>query len=208
MDGGTPSRPPRLLLLSGASGVGKSTTAVSVASNLGIFRVVSTDMIREVLRSQMSSREHAALFRSSFSVGESTDAVSDWIDTCAAVEKGVEAVLNRARSEGCDIIVEGAHIIPANRLLAEWRAAGGIAVGVTLTIHDEKTHRERIRMRDKDTHRGAARYLASFQRIRAIQADQVTRAKGAGWRLADSHLHDDVPERIARWLNEEWYGSR
>lgn len=199
---------PRLLLLSGASGAGKSTVAVDAASELGIYRIVSSDMIREVLRSQSSPGSQPALFRSTFSIGESTDAVTDWIDTCAAVESGIEAVINRARREGCDIIIEGAHVIPANRLISEWREAGGVALGITLVIDNEDIHRERIKAREINTHRGSARYLASFKRIRQIQSGQITRAKGAGWKLLDTHLHSDIPKKITQWFNEEWYRPR
>ncbi|MBL6734177.1 MAG: hypothetical protein ISP84_06505, partial [Candidatus Poseidonia sp.] len=44
------TRPPRLLMIAGATGVGKSTAAVGVAQRAGFTRVMSTDAIREIMR--------------------------------------------------------------------------------------------------------------------------------------------------------------
>lgn len=61
------ARPPRLLVIAGATGVGKSTASVGLASRAGFTRLMSTDAIREIMR--VSDPEHLdpALHRSSFS---------------------------------------------------------------------------------------------------------------------------------------------
>ena len=86
-------------MIAGATGVGKSTTAVSIASEHSIVRFVSTDAIRETMRVADFGENHA-LHRSSFSRGESGDPVLDWQDTCKAVESGVLAAIERAQREG------------------------------------------------------------------------------------------------------------
>ena len=91
-------KPPLLIMIAGATGVGKSTTAVSIASEHSIVRFVSTDAIRETMRVADSGENHA-LHRSSFSRGESGDPVLDWQDTCKAVESGVLAAIERAQRE-------------------------------------------------------------------------------------------------------------
>ena len=50
------TRPPRLLVIAGATGVGKSTASVGLASRAGFTRIVSTDAIREVMR--LSDPDH------------------------------------------------------------------------------------------------------------------------------------------------------
>src|ERR671914_1851107 len=57
---------PLIILLGGATGVGKSTTATQLAARLGITRVISTDAIREVLRSAFSEELMPMLHESSF----------------------------------------------------------------------------------------------------------------------------------------------
>ena len=51
---------PLVVLLGGATGVGKSTIATMLASRLGITRVIPTDAIREVLRASGRPGEPAA----------------------------------------------------------------------------------------------------------------------------------------------------
>ncbi len=57
---------PLVILLGGATGVGKSTIATMLASRLGITRVIPTDAIREVMRSMFTEDLFPSLHTSSF----------------------------------------------------------------------------------------------------------------------------------------------
>ena len=58
---------PLVILIGGATGVGKSTIATQLAHRLGIVRVVATDAaIREVMRAMLSAELMPALHVSSF----------------------------------------------------------------------------------------------------------------------------------------------
>ena len=201
-------RPPRLLLIGGGTSVGKTTLAKAVAHELGFTRIVSTDTIREVLRAASGPDAPAALNRSSYSKGETGDAVTDWLDACAAVRPGVDAVISRARREGVDLVLEGVHLVPEEGFLHSWNSQGGVAVGMIVTIGHEGTHRERIEQREEHTYRGPTRYLAAFERIRAIQRGIEERAGGANWKSLDSHLEQDSLGRAEQWLTTAWYQRR
>ena len=54
------TRPPRLLLIAGATGVGKSTATVGLANRLNITRVVSSDAIREIMRATSDGEQQPA----------------------------------------------------------------------------------------------------------------------------------------------------
>ena len=133
-------RPPRLLIIAGATGTGKSTVAMKIGAKSNFARLISTDAIREIMRSIDDTQMDSALHRSSFSIGESNDAIIDWVDTCKAVEKGIEATINRAMREGIDLLLEGVHIIPSDRLIRSWIDSGGIALGVIMMVSDEEKH--------------------------------------------------------------------
>ena len=62
---------PLVILIGGATGVGKSTIATQLAARLGIVRVVATDAIREVMRSMLSPELMPTLHTSSFHAGHS-----------------------------------------------------------------------------------------------------------------------------------------
>lgn len=196
-------RPPILILIAGATGVGKSTTAVKFASEHSFARLLSTDAIREIMRVQDTSENHA-LHRSSFSRGDSGDAVLDWQDTCKAVESGVLATIERARREGIDLILEGVHIEPSSRLLRSWRDSGGIAIGIVMHVDDESHHTSFLKQRESHSFRNADRYISSLPRIRAIQSSLKEKARIADWNTLDPTVVKDSLDRMNHWLDLSW----
>ena len=197
---------PRLVLISGATGAGKTTLAKAVAHEMGMARIASSDTIREVMRATADSPD-PALNRSSYGRGEVGDPATDWEDAAKAVQPGIEAVVERARRQGVDLVMEGVHIIPSRKLVGAWEAAGGAAVGVVVKIEDEATHRDRIEKREANTRRGAERYRIGFDRIRSMQRAIEERGSGAEWKVVDSRLHQDGLGMIRQWLNEAWYAA-
>jgi 2-phosphoglycerate kinase len=197
---------PRLVLISGATGAGKTTLAKAVAHEMNMARIASSDTIREVMRATSDSPD-PALNRSSYGRGEVGDPATDWEDAAKAVQPGIEAVVERARRQGVDLVVEGVHIIPSRKLVGAWEAAGGAAVGVIVKIEDEDTHRDRIEKREANTWRGAERYRIGFDRIRSIQRAIEERGSGAEWKVVDTRLHQDGLGMVRQWLNEAWYAA-
>ena len=181
---------PRLLIISGTSGVGKSTTSTSLASSLGFTKIASTDTIREVLRTQISSTASPALHRSSFeSAGGS--ASEDWKETVQALSGGVEAVIDRASSKGADLLLEGVHYIPNKEVIDLWREAGGVAIGVVLYVSSEERHRGMIANREKHNGKKVDHYLGNLDRIRKIQEELVLSGSEFGWLVIDPTKESD-----------------
>ena len=194
---------PRLLILAGATGVGKSTAAREIAASSGFSRILSTDAIREIMRTCIDVDDDPALHRSSFSRGENGEPVIDWQRTCESVEPGISATIERARREGIDLLIEGVHIVPSDRLLRAWREGGGIAVGLLMQVESEEKHRDMLKSRDAHSYRRADRYLAGFDRIRRIQDGLQERAKIASWPVVDPSWGSDT-DRIKHFLNLAW----
>jgi len=196
-------KPPLLIMLAGATGVGKSTTSVAIANEHSIVRFVSTDAIRETMR-VADLENNPALHRSSFSKGESGDPVLDWQDTCKAVESGVLAAIERAQREGIDLIIEGVHIEPSSRIIREWKNAGGIAIGIVMHIEDEERHVSFFKQREVYSFRNAERYINALPRIRAIQTALRDRAKIVDWYTIDPSIEKDVLGKVRHWIDLEW----
>ena len=190
---------PRLLIISGTSGVGKSTTSTSLASSLGFTKIASTDTIREVLRTQISSTASPALHRSSFeSAGGS--ASEDWKEAVKALSGGVEAVIDRAISKGSDLLLEGVHYIPNKEVIDLWREAGGVAIGVVLYVSSEERHRGMIANREKHNGKKVDHYLGNLDRIRKIQEELVLSGSEFGWLVIDPTKESDSIGLIASSL--------
>ncbi len=184
---------PRLLVVSGSSGVGKSTISARAASSLGFSKVASTDTIRETLRTQYDAEQEPALHRSSFEPAGG-GAVEDWHDTVEVLSDAVEAVIERAVSKRSDLLLEGVHIIPSSPVLDGWRESGGVATGVLLHVDDEDTHRRFISTRERHNERGLGHYLGNLNRIRAIQDEMISNASESGWLVLDASRADPIGE--------------
>jgi 2-phosphoglycerate kinase len=169
---------PLVLLIGGATGVGKSTIATQLAARLGIVRVVATDAIREVMRALFSRELMPTLYTSSFDADSAlrepptrgTDkVVVGFREQTAAVTVGLDALIDRARLEGTSIIIEGAHVVPGFFDL-ESRKDQILAVPVIITVDDDDVHRSHFAARSIDVGaRPSARYSAGFENIRRVQ---------------------------------------
>jgi 2-phosphoglycerate kinase len=197
-------QPPKLVLITGATGVGKSTVSINAAQRLGFTRIISTDAIREVMRAGDPQHLIPRLHRSAFARGQAGDPVLDWKDSCGVVEAGIEASIARARSEGINLLIEGVHLIPDNRWLVEWREQGGIAIGFAMMVDLEPQHISMLKQRDANSWRKADRYLAAFDRIRAIQQGVLDLCLMKGWDTMDPTQVADPVDRIAHWLDLQW----
>lgn len=201
------SRKPKLLLLAGVNGVGKTTLSMLIANHYKIKRVISTDLIREVLRSHIDLLECPELHRSSFSTGKHNHPISDWEDSSKVLENGIFSIINKSRREGVDLIIEGVHLKPNNEIIRQWEENGGIALGVILHIKEEESHEKMIISREKYTWRNTERYLSSFEKIRDIQEGILDFGRPLNWKTIDVSTEQNPVKKITHWFDLEWNRS-
>ena len=169
---------PLVIMIGGATGVGKSTIATQLAARLGITRIIPTDAVREVMRSMLSEDMLPALHTSSFDAASvatrsplprSADPVIiGYREQSAAVAVGVRALVRRAIMERTDLILEGAHIAPGFLDLTEFE--GAVVVPFVVTVDDEELHRSHFILRAHESRgRPYDRYTQHFGNIRKIQ---------------------------------------
>jgi len=180
----------RLLIITGASGVGKSTLTARVAAALEFDKVVSTDTIRETLRTQISIDESPALHRSSFQPGGNST-IDDWKNTISPLREAIDAVIYREVKRGGDLLLEGVHFTPSFDIIDSWRAYGGKSCGVVLAVDNADEHVQMIVGRKKHNGRSVKHYLDHFMRIREIQEEMIRLSKNSGWSVIDITQEDD-----------------
>lgn len=195
---------PLIILIGGATGVGKSTIASQLAYRLGITRVVSTDAVREVLRSAFTPEMFPTLYASSF---ESDKAVRQPIphsgdrliigfrEQAAAVAVGAQALIDRAIDESTDMILEGAHLVPG--FLEGVESERAVIVPLLVTIEDEELHRSHFYRRGRESvTRPQERYLNAFKKIRRIQKYMINSALMRGVPTVEHYDLDTTLSRI------------
>lgn len=170
---------PLIILVGGATGVGKSTIATMLASRLGITRVIPTDAVREVMRSMFTAELFPTLHTSSFDAASSLvrnplprnadPLIIGFREQTSAVSVGIDTLIQRAIIEGADLILEGAHLVPG---FLDYNQFKGKAVVVPLVVSVDQSdlHRSHFMKRARDARgRPSERYLDLFENIRKMQ---------------------------------------
>lgn len=201
------SHEPLIILIGGASGVGTSSMAFELASRLRLKNLISTDMIREVMRKIVSKDLSPVIHKSSFDAYESIRTPSIRIDSVIegfvshvdVVNVGIEAIIERSVKEGISTIIEGVHVVPG--FIRKDLMENNNIIVFTLTVDDEESHKQRFysRCRQPWVKRSLDRYMDNFDAIRKTQMFLVEQAKIHDVRVIDNM---DINETIEIMVND------
>lgn len=180
------SEDPLIILIGGASGIGTSSISFELATKLGIKNMLSTDMIREVMRKIVSKELCPTLFESSYTAADSvtTPVPAEFDKTLIGfkehvntVSVGLNGVVERAIKEGISIVIEGVHIVPG--FIDEDLMNRPNVHMFVLSLSDEEIHRGRFysRCRQLWARRPLKRYLKYFASIRKTHDYIIQEAK-------------------------------
>jgi 2-phosphoglycerate kinase len=196
---------PVVILIGGATGVGKSTIAARVADRFGIVRIISTDSIREAMRAFFSKRLMPSIHFSSYEadqavripVGSSLDRhMLGFMEQAEMVNVGVLAIIDRAIQEHTSLVVEGVHMVPGMlaSVVTKQRNPDVLLLSLVVSVRDEELHRGHFLVREQETagKRVLARYLRGFSEIRRIQEFILEQAEQEGTLVVDNVSIDDT----------------
>jgi 2-phosphoglycerate kinase len=196
---------PLIILIGGVTGSGKSTISSELAYRLDISRHQSTDMMREIIRSYLSSQMVPALKYSSFEAwrglpGSDDGAVpavdnrvvTGFLSQVATMKLALEATINRAIEERQHLILEGVHVVPTE-LNLEAQAGEAVIIPVKLATMKKDLLYKQLTRRVRDAKgRQASRYLESLDDIWELQswlldeADKVQIPIIENWQIEDT----------------------
>lgn len=208
---------PVIILIGGAPGVGKSTLAAELVYRLGIRRMVSSDTIREALRSlinpQLSPELHASSYtawRAELLPDEEDDnrprrkrVIRGYQAQSQQLAAALSAVVKRSVTEATSVIIEGVHLLPG--LLPSIAPQDATLVYLILVASDEDAHRRYFELRDKQTgqRRDGQGYLDHFEEIRIIHDFMLERAKAEDTPIIDTSEVNSTVEKALEYVLEE-----
>jgi len=183
---------PLIILIGGAPGVGKSNLASALAYRLGVPRIVSTDAIRQALRSLISPDLSPELHSSSFTAWRTEllpseapkpsrkRVVRGFRRQVQQLTAPLEAIISRSVEEGTSLVMEGIHLVPG--FIALERFDGATVVELILNVSDPELHQSYFGAREvqTDNRRRREHYLEHFDEIRIIQDFCAAQAKAEG----------------------------
>ncbi len=196
---------PVIVLIGGATGVGKSTLAAQVADRLGIVRIIPTDSIREAMRAFFSETLMPSIHYSSYEAGMAVRmpvgpgfaaGLLGFMEQVEMVTGGVLAIIDRAIKERTSLVVEGVHMVPGMLVpgAAEERMSDVLLLPLVVSVSDPALHKSHFLVREQQTSgkRVLARYLQGFADIRKIQEFILERAATEGTLVVDNVNIDDA----------------
>ncbi len=200
---------PVVVLVGGAPGVGKSAIAAEIGYRLGIRRMVSTDSLRQALRSLISSELSPVLHSSTYAAwrlellpGEREDAkpkrkrvLRGFLAQVQQIDPAICGVIDRNLTEATSVVLEGAHIVPG---VAPSRHFEDVTVvEVVLAVANEEDHRRHFAVREGQTgkRRSSQSYLDHFDEIRIVHDYIVDQAEAEGVPVLDAGDFDGAVEQ-------------
>jgi 2-phosphoglycerate kinase len=181
----------KIILISGGTGVGTSKYSLELVKKISnIDSVISTDSIREVLRSVFHHDINPNLSHSTYESGQTKnyskkdekskelEIIRAYKNQCIPVHLGVESVINRAIRENISLIVEGIHIRPGFIEDSKiFKLNKKRFMQYLIKISDPEVHKHRFKQRQSEApERQMEKYLKNFQEIRWIHDYLAERA--------------------------------
>ncbi len=197
---------PIIILIGGATGVGKSTIATILANRLNINRVASTDAIREVMRASVSEKLIRPLRGSSYNAYKNLTlppsgvepVILGFREQVLAVSVGIEAIIKRNILEKSDIVIEGAHVVPGYLNNIYEYSSEAIIQQIVISVPDKEVHKEHFTKRTVETQgsRPMERYIKHLDKILIIQDYIEKLAKNENVRIIENYNLDDVVNEV------------
>lgn len=198
---------PIVVLIGGAAGVGKSAVASELGYRLGIPRIVSTDSVRQALRSLISPELSPVLHASSYAAWEAEllpaeregatpkrkRVIRGFQAQVQQLGTALTAIIERNVEESVSLVMEGVHLVPGISPRAV--DADAVVIELVLAVDSEERHAKHFGLREGTTQRKGHEYIGHLPEIRILQKFIVEHARRAGVPVIEASDFDRAIER-------------
>ena len=201
---------PLIILIGGASGVGKTTLAIALANLLDIPRVVATDDLRQVMRLTLAQELVPALHTSSYTAykvapatGHLDAVVAGFREQARSVCVGVKAIISRCIEENTSVIIDGVHLI-SDMLDLEGYAGDAFITPVCLELPGRDAFEDRFAQRASEApSRSAQRYMEHLEDILKIQDYLIETSAAHGIPVITTTSVESLTSEVAMVVSEQ-----
>ena len=193
---------PLIILLGGASGVGKTTLANALVQELGLAHHVSTGFLREAVRSVLPKDQARVLEGHAFDAWRLMEgttpsqhrALQGTLAQARILQPAFEACIARSLREGVSLVLEGSHIVPG-----VVDSAPGVSLFCVLNVPDRDLLMHRAR---GNTHRRRILDEGQAASILELQEECLHLARTNGAPVIDSTELDHALALVRALLSE------
>ena len=201
---------PLIILIGGASGVGKTTLAIALANLLNIPRVVATDDLRQVMRLTLSRELVPALHVSSYTAwkvvpaaGHQDAVVAGFREQAHSVCVGVRAIISRCIEENTSVIIDGVHLI-SDMLDLERYADDAFITPICLGLSGRDAFEDRFAQRASEApSRSVHRYMEHLDEILKIQDYLIETSAAHGIPVIATTSVESLTSEVAMVISEQ-----
>jgi len=200
---------PIVVVLEGASGTGKSMLALDMIRNIGATRVISTDTVRQVLRSTLSREDHPELFCHTYQAHEKRQSgpetlnqvIRGYLAQRELIAPVVMDMTKRLLVEGANAIIEGVHVIPGT-LSQLSKSVVEIVINPDSETHEKMFVSKHDAAGLKSVSADVDRRRAEYKSTRIIQEFLLSEAEGNGVRVIPLDSYEDAEKQVCQAVME------
>lgn len=201
---------PKIVLIGGIPGVGKTSIAGEIAKALDIDIVLSGDYLREFIRPFGDYAKFSVMSRSvydawtSFGERNRENIVSGFLAQSEIMNAGISAIIRRAVGNGEDMVIEQLHFVPSQL----GRDLINKILPIYLYIHDIDIHRDRLRERVNFTHANSPgeRLADQLDTYRFMMDYSLEESRSYGIRIFESSDYRKTLKDILTFVESEVRG--
>jgi len=201
---------PKIVLIGGIPGVGKTSIAGEIAKALDIDIVLSGDYLREFIRPFGDYAKFSVMSRSvydawtSFGERNRENIVSGFLAQSEIMNAGISAIIRRAVGNGEDMVIEQLHFVPSQL----GRDLINQILPIYLYIHDIDIHRDRLRERVNFTHANSPgeRLADQLDTYRFMMDYSLEESRSYGIRIFESSDYRKTLKDVLTFVESEVRG--
>ncbi len=197
-------RPPLVVAIEGASATGKTMLALEIVNMINATRFISTDTIRQILRTIMPESKYPELhchtyqahkYRQEGSVALNPE-VRGFIAQTGLIMPGVVELARRVLAEGAVTVIEGVHIVPGS-LVGLGPSVLELVVSPTRETHEAMFLAKHAAGKLRSVTEDENRRYAEFEATVSIQEYMLEQAQRKGINVVDFEDYEESLKEIA-----------